>query len=221
MEQVIGVLCSIPLGFDFYAHRAEHLRHHAHTNNPDRDPDHYTDGTIAELVVKWASLVVVFTFMPFVKLTPWAFRWLPAQVQHSLSEVNRGGRATELKQFRYWLITHVTLAAAFFVGVGWEAMVVWYLPARLSALWLLFVFAWFPHHPATETGRYESTRIAVFTLSGFLTRGHDHHAIHHLFPRIPHYRLAEVWDELADDLVAKGVPSQGRARAATSPIVWK
>jgi len=35
--------------------------------------------------------------------------------------------------------------------------------------------------------RYVDTRVAVFPGSTLLIRGHDYHALHHLFPRVPHY----------------------------------
>jgi fatty acid desaturase len=44
--------------------------------------------------------------------------------------------------------------------------------------------------------------------------------VHHLFPRVPHYRLPALWADVADDMVAKGVRSEGGAIDATGPIVW-
>jgi fatty acid desaturase len=44
--------------------------------------------------------------------------------------------------------------------------------------------------------------------------------LHHLFPRVAHYRLPAMWQEMAPDLVAKGVRAEGRALQATGPIVW-
>jgi len=84
----------------------------------------------------------------------------------------------------------------------------------------MFIFAWYPHHPARESSRYRHTRVAVFRGSGLLIRGHDHHAIHHLYPRVPHYRLKAVWSELSEELVQRGVRAEGRAKGATAPIVW-
>ncbi|MEI8323340.1 MAG: fatty acid desaturase, partial [Actinomycetes bacterium] len=107
-----------------------------------------------------------------------------------------------------------------FTGLGWPALLLWYIPARLQAFWLLMVFAWYPHHPAKETGRYVDTRVAVFPGSTLLIRGHDHHALHHLFPRVPHYKLPKLWNEMASDLVPRGVRAEGRAVGATGTVVW-
>jgi len=218
VENFVGAICAIPLGFSFAAHRSSHLRHHAYTNNPDRDPDHYTYGKLSSLVGKWFAVAVISSFLPFFAFIPALRKVLPQQVQRSLGADN--DRTSGIIQLRFWILTTVALAAAFLLGVGWPALMLWYIPGRLQALWLLFVFAWFPHHPASETGRYVDTRIAVFRGSRWLIRGHDHHALHHLYPQIPHYRLRALWQEAAEDLVAKGVRAEGRALAATGPIVW-
>ena len=83
----------------------------------------------------------------------------------------------------------------------------------------MLVFAWLPHHPASRTGRYIDTRVAVFPGSTWLIRGHDHHALHHLVPRVPHYRLKALWREIGPDMTAKGVRTEGRAFGSTGPIL--
>lgn len=219
-EDLIGAACSIPLGFDFFSHRSAHMRHHAHTNVPDRDPDHYTHGSVGALVVKWFGVITVLAFLPVFGIVPKARQILPAQVRDSL-EVDIGGTRAQRSLLYYWFISHAALAVSFALGAGVPLLALWYLPSRLSGLWLLVVFAWYPHHPATQVGRYVDTRVAVFPGSTLLIRGHDYHALHHLYPRVPHYRLPGLWEELADDLVAKGVRSQGRAKAADGPIEWR
>lgn len=217
LEEVIGVLCSIPLGFCFSAHRVSHMRHHAHTNDPLLDPDHFTDGPLRMVLIGWLGQVMVLSLLPVFALIPASRRLIPVQMRRTLGS---GDRREGLRQLRYWLFTTLVLVVAFVLGLGWPALLLWYLPSRLQALWLLFIFAWYPHHPASEVGRYVDTRVAVFPGSGLLIRGHDHHAVHHLFPRIPHYRLRRAWQDIAEDMVSKGVRSEGRATAATRPIVW-
>jgi len=218
IEHVVGSLCSIPLGFSYAAHRSSHLRHHAYTNSPERDPDAYTDGKLSALPGKWFAVVIATSFLPVFAFIPASRGLLPAEVRNSL--LADGDKKSGLVQLRYWAMNSAVLILAFVLGVGWPAVFFWYLPARLQALWLLFVFAWYPHHPAKETGRYVDTRVAVFRGSGLLIRGHDHHALHHLYPQVPHYRLRALWQESAADLVAKGVRAEGRALEATGPIIW-
>jgi beta-carotene hydroxylase len=218
IEDLIGMLCSVPLGFSFTAHRASHMKHHAFTNDPDRDPDHFTHGTLGELPLKCLSAIFVNAFLPVIALVPASRKLVHPAIRRSLGA--GGSRSEGLAQLRFWLISHGILLVAFLIGLGWPALLCWYLPSRLQAAWLLFIFAWFPHHPADQVGRYVDTRVAVFSGSTFIIRGHDHHALHHLYPRVPHYRLKAMWQEMADDLVTKGVRVEGRARAATAPVAW-
>jgi beta-carotene hydroxylase len=218
VEEIIGMLCSVPLLMPFRNHRASHMRHHAYTNDPDRDPDYFSQGELRELPVKFLSVTFINALLPLFAFIPPMRKLLhPAMVRANQASANK----TEgLMQLRFWLITHGVLLAAVLTGFGWQAFLLWYLPARLQLFWLAFVFAWYPHHPGNKQGRYVDTRVAVFPGSTFLIRGHDHHALHHLFPRVAHYRLPAMWQEMATDLVGKGVRAEGRALEATGPVVW-
>jgi len=217
-EDVIGMLCSVPLLMSFRNHRPSHLRHHSFTNDDVRDPDHFTHGTLGALPAKAVAVMAVNTLLPVFALVPAARRLLPSQMQRTLAA--GGDRKEGLVQLRFWLITHAVLLAAVLTGFGWPAFLLWYLPARLQLCWLIFIFAWYPHHPADAVGRYADTRVAVFPGSRWLIRGHDHHAMHHMFPRVPHYHLRALWADVADDMVSKGVRAEGSAVAATGPVVW-
>ena len=219
IEDLIGMLCAIPLGFSYKAHRPSHMRHHAHTNDPLKDPDFHTAGPMHTVLKSWYGQVMLTTFLPVFAFIPAARRILPTTML-VMMRAETGSKKTGLIQLRFWLLTNAFLVIAILNGYGWQAVMLWYLPSRLQALWLLTIFAWFPHHPATKVGRYVDTRIAVFPGSRWLIRGHDHHAVHHLFPRVPHYRLRKLWAEIADDMVAKGVRSEGKALDATGPIIW-
>lgn len=219
VEEVIGHLASIPTGIEFTAHRIGHMRHHAFTNDPERDPDHFTEGRLSELPLKFYGMTMLYAFLPFFALVKPLRILLPSALRSKLD--NRDGSKAEGKaQIRFWLLSTIVLIACFFTGHGLVALCLWWLPARIQLCWLMFIFAWYPHHPARETSRYRHTRVAVFPGSGLLIRGHDYHAIHHLYPRVPHYRLKAVWNELSDDLVAHGVRTEGRAKGATTSVVW-
>jgi fatty acid desaturase len=217
IEDLMGMLCAIPLGFSYKAHRSSHMRHHAHTNDPLKDPDFHTAGSMHTVLKSWYGQVMLATFLPVFAFVPAARKLLPAAML-VMMRAETGSRKAGLIQLRFWFLTHAFLVLAILTGYGWQALMLWYLPARLQALWLLTIFAWYPHHPATKVGRYVDTRVAVFPGSRWLIRGHDHHAVHHLFPRVPHYRLRKLWADIADDMVAKGVRSEGKALSATGPI---
>ena len=219
VEDIIGMLCSIPTGIEFTAHRASHMRHHAYTNDPDRDPDHFTSGRLSELPKKFYGMTLLNAFLLVFALVKPVRVLLPASLKTKLA-VRDGSKEEGKAQIRFWLVSTVVLIASFATGHGLAALCLWWIPARIQFCWLIFIFAWFPHHPANETSRYRHTRVAVFPGSGLLIRGHDYHAIHHLYPRIPHYRLKAVWNELSGDLIARGVRAEGSAVGSTSPVVW-
>ena len=223
VQDLIGMVSSVPLGFDYFAHRISHMHHHAFTNDPARDPDRYTAGPLRELPIAWWGGVTVQTLLPLIVFVPPFRRLLPAKVAGKTGFPDLddpSAIAMGKASLRFWFVTHAVLVAAFVFGVGWDALLLWYLPARLAVAWLLFVFAWYPHHPADRIGRYVDTRVAVFPGSTLLIRGHDHHALHHLFPRVPHYHLPALWQEIGPDLVTRGVRAEGRALGSTGPIVW-
>ena len=219
LEDVIGVLCSVPLLMQFSSHRSAHMRHHAFTNDPERDPDYWSHGSLREFPLKWVSLVVINTFLPVIALVPASRKLIHPMFKRILR--GNGNKKEGLVQLRFWLVTHVVLLVLILSGLGVPALMLWYLPARLQTLWLTLVFAWYPHFPSDKVGRYVDTRVAVFPGSTLLIRGHDHHALHHLFPRVPHYRLPAMWREMATDLVPKGVRTEGRALEATGPVLWR
>ena len=218
LEEIVGSLCSIPTLIPFRLHRAAHMRHHAYTNDPDRDPDYFFQGELRDLPLKVLSLNSVNALLPlFAFIPPMRKLMHPAMARGNRGSVNK---AEGLKQLRFWLVTHGVLLVAVLTGFGWPAFLLWYLPSRLQVGWVALIFAWYPHHRGDKQGRYVDTRVAVFPGSTFLIRGHDHHALHHLFPRVAHYRLPALWQEMAPDLVAKGVRAEGRALQATGPVVW-
>jgi len=219
VEDAIGIASSVPTGINFSSHRTSHMRHHAFTNDPVRDPDHFTDGRLSELPVKFYGLTMIYSFLPFFALIKPVRVLLPKDLRKKLGE-SQSSKDEGKSQLRFWLLSTLVLVVSFVTGHGIEALMLWWLPARIQLCWLMFIFAWYPHHPANETSRYRHTRVAVFLGSRVLIRGHDHHAMHHLFPRVPHYRLKPLWKELAPELVERGVRAEGRAFGATSPVVW-
>lgn len=219
VEEVIGRLSSIPTGIEYTAHRAGHMRHHAYTNDSSRDPDHFTSGPLRNLPAKLYGMTMLYALLPVFVLVKPARLLLPSVLREKLSA--RDGSKEEGKaQLRFWLVSTIVLVTCFVTGHGLAALSLWWIPARIQFCWLIFIFAWYPHHRATETSRYRHTRIAVFRGSGLLIRGHDYHAIHHLYPRVPHYRLKSVWNELSKDLVVRGVRAEGRALSSTGPVIW-
>lgn len=117
-----------------------------------------------------------------------------------------------------------TFALLALVGLGlagffWEALLLWYLPARIGLFVVFFVFAWLPHYPHDERGRYRDTRITLFPGSTLLIRGQDHHLLHHLFPRVPHYRLPRLFRKIRPILEGQGARIEGPLAGPGAPKI--
>lgn len=218
LNELVGKVSQVPLLMSHSSHRTSHMKHHAFTNEEGRDPDYFSRGKLRQLPKKVFAVQMINTFLPLFAVFPFLRTLLPREIKASAG-AERDPRSGK-EAVRMWFITHLALLLLFLAGVGPQALLLWYVPARIQLLWLATVFAWYPHHPADTAGRYVDTRVAVFPGSTFLIRGHDHHALHHLFPRVAHYKLPRMWQEMADDLVAKGVRAEGRAKAATGPVIW-
>ena len=61
VEEAIGIASSVPTGINFSSHRASHMRHHAYTNVPERNPDHFTDGKLSELPKKFYGITMLYS----------------------------------------------------------------------------------------------------------------------------------------------------------------
>jgi fatty acid desaturase len=105
------------------------------------------------------------------------------------------GRST-IKMRRFDQAALVGLLAAFALGYGSEALLLWRIPGKLSGFILMASFQWLPHHPHTATQRYGNTRINVFLLSTPALLEQDHHLMHHLSPRVPWYRHRSLFSAM-------------------------
>ena len=141
VEELIGMLCSVPVLIPFRLHRASHMRHHAYTNDPDRDSDYFSQGELRELPLKVLSLTSVNALLPLFAFIPPMRKLLHPALARSTK--GSADKAEGLMQLRFWLITHGVLLVAVLTGFGWPAFLLWYLPARLQTGWLLLVFACF------------------------------------------------------------------------------
>lgn len=181
-EEIVGMTSSFWVGFSYRGHRISHMKHHAFTNDPAKDPDFFVHGTKLELLPKLYAGTLINTFLPLFAFVPPARILLPKVIKVQGARLKRS-REEDRYTFRFWLMRTIALIATFAMGFGWEALWLWFVPSTFVIWWLAFIFAWYPHHPADgKIGRYVDTRVATFPGSTLITRGHDHHTLHHLFP---------------------------------------
>lgn len=113
----------------------------------------------------------------------------------------------------------LTTTVCVIAGFGIELFMLAYAPAMIGHMLMGFFFGWLPHHPHNALGRYTNTRVTLFPGSSLLSFGHDVHLIHHMLPRVPHYRMHAVFRELRPTLEANGTRIEGpRAGPGAPPI---
>jgi len=71
------------------------------------------------------------------------------------------------------------------------------------------IFAWIVHSPFNESTRFKDTATillppVIHKPVTMLWLWQNYHSIHHLFPRVPFFRYAELFDEICPGVVERG-----------------
>jgi len=212
VDRLIGSVGAFMLATSFVDHRHTHFLHHAHANE-DSDPDLLNSAGGPKVIVgRIVAGAILFPVLPVLRVIPGGLKLLPSTLQARLAAMatHRSAEAQRGSTIVAWTFI-IMLVGASVLGYAVEAWLLFYLPLWIGRFWLSIVFGWLPHHPHTEVGRYRDTRVFTFRASTFLIRGHDYHLLHHLFPRVPHYRLRAVWREMGPHLAAQGARIEGAA----------
>ena len=220
MNDVVGSVSAIPLWLSYRAHRISHMQHHAYANDPERDPDHVLAGPLSHIPLKFFMLTLLQNVAPTLALVPGGLKLLPKKIQ--LARERRAKHEDPLECHYHDRFQRVC-AAAFIVlslaGFFREALWLWFVPSRIGFFLVAVVFGWLPHHPHSERGRYRDTRITLFPGATVLLRGQNHHLLHHMFPRVPHYRLPALFQEMRPTLEAQGARIEGPLAGTDAPPI--
>ncbi len=190
LDTVGGWLSASMLIAPYPAYKLLHLRHHAHTNDPEQDPDYWVAGGSV-----WRVLVRCLTIVPYF----YAEFLLQATARRASPRIRRQAIGA--------LFGYISLGAGLaWAGLGWQVLCLWVLPGLSAGALLAFALDWLPHHPHDVRGRFHDTRVILFPGLNVLMMGHAYHLIHHLYPRVPFYSYRTVFDETRSELEAKGAP---------------
>lgn len=193
-ETWMGWIAASCLFFPFSAFVVIHLEHHAHTNDPDQDPDHYVKGNNAVEIFFRCLTIVAYYY---------------ARVFGSNSDTHmalRKVRSQTIIFLAFLLLISVVIIAS---GFGSVFFFVFLLPALLIAPFLGFTFDWLPHYPHHNMGRDYNTRIVTIPGMEFLSLFQSYHLIHHLYPRIPFYQYKTKFKAIENELLDNKSPIEG------------
>lgn len=167
-----------------------HDYHHAFTNDPDRDPDHWVSGD-TWIEASWRAATLPFNYL---YLAATRFKNDPV-----ISQTHKSSLA-------YYAITLPIMLGLVVAGLGLELLIIGIIPIFLVSFVLGMLFDWIPHKPSRQQGRYQNTRSYLFPGLKYLTLGQNYHHIHHLYPRVSWYHYQRVFNRIRPELEAKHAP---------------
>ena len=198
LNKAMGYLAAWVTMIPLTAHRYEHMAHHRYANDAERDPDFHM-GSMRDSVVAPVR----------VALQAWVsqFTWY---AKHRWADAPRRQNLILCLEIAAALLPRLAVILA---GYWVEGLALFVLAWIIGAIILIYLFAYVVHRPHEQVGRYVDTATILPPESPLLRAGlnwfwmfQNYHSIHHLFPRVPFYRYAELYDEIEDIMVAKQAP---------------
>lgn len=201
LNELVGHVSTLPMAYPYSVLRITHMLHHAHTNDPHRDPDYgYNAPTIRVAVCNSIK-----SFQPG-HTDPYG-----EVLRQRAGEPVADRALLEGVLFKLGLVA--ALSAIAWSGHALEAFFLWWLPSKIGTIYLRLCLSWAPHVPFSETSRYRNTRAWRFFggmgIWNVLTMGMQYHIVHHLHPAIPLFRNGPAYWEMRDILIARGIRNDG------------
>lgn len=192
LDYWVGQISVIPLAQSHDILKATHLKHHAHTNDPDNDPDFF-HGNAKNW---WEAAVNVNVSYdddgPALKA-----------IQKHVEEDSKFKEA--LEKGGAWALLFYFAQIILAVLYPLETLLLWWIPKRVATSYLGIVFSYFPHSGLGK-GRYKDTRFWTNKMPRFLNHSMQIHTMHHMYPRICHYDEAKAIEALKPFMIERGMP---------------
>ena len=189
LDGFVGHITLITLIFPYHILRVTHMKHHAYTNNPEKDPDY--------LNAHSKSLFQVIKNSADGSSTDYG-KYLEV-FSSDKAFVNSFEKAIPIALlYRFTLLVLVIIFPL-------ETFLLWWLPAKIGTVYTTVFFSYYPHL-GTSAGRYQNTRFWSHWMPRYLNHSMQLHFIHHLHPGIGHYDEPKAVEALKPFLIARKVP---------------
>jgi beta-carotene hydroxylase len=169
-NEVLGRVCGWLYLGTFVGFRLVHLAHHTHTNDPEDDPDMWVAKEPRwALVLRWLTLDLTYNYAYWVRRSQ-----MPPR--HHVEAVATGVGLLGL------------LAGLVWMGWGWQVLLLWILPLKLTFFLLAYTFSYLPHVPHQITAaedRHRATLVRPHPLLSVVLLYQNLHLNHHLYPAAP------------------------------------
>jgi beta-carotene hydroxylase len=197
LNELVGHMSVIPFATPFRLLRHTHMEHHAHTNNPELDPD-YRVSTIGKNDWEFFKNTIL-------------SRQPRSNSKNAYPEtLNRVGKSHLMLDA---LVNNCVYLGVLFTmawtGHAIEAALLWWLPRQITTTYVNYYLSWMPHRPAEHQGRYKDTLPFKSMLGNIGSMGMQYHVIHHLYPRIPLSLTPAAFRELRPILIRKEMDTHG------------
>mgnify|MGYP002031114797 FL=1 len=189
IDSFVGNFTLITLMYPYEILRVTHMKHHAYSNNIEKDPDYQTAN--AESVMEVILLSFDGTSVDYEK-----YKEIYANDAAFQKAYDKG--ATVFLLYRAILMLLVVLFPL-------HTLLLWWLPAKIGVAYTTIFFSWYPHQ-GTSIGRYKDTRFWQHWIPRYFNHSMQLHFIHHLHPGIGHYDEPKAIEALKPFILARQVP---------------
>jgi len=172
--------------------KATHLKHHAHTNDPDNDPDFFHGNAKNWWEAAVSANVAYNNDGPAMKV-----------ISKHIEDNPKFKKALEKGGSWVFLFFFAQIILAILYPI--ETFLLWWVPKRFAASYLGIVFSYYPHS-GLDKGRYKNTRFWTNRMPRFLNHSMQIHTMHHMYPRICHYDEAKAIEALKPFMIERGMP---------------
>jgi len=193
----VGQISLIPLAQSHEILKITHLKHHAHTNDPNNDPDYnhtHTSGWF-----KSALAVHLQTGTRDKRLNNMIEKWMDTDPEFKAAG-ERGG----MVQVGFYILQIVAA-----INFPLETLLLWWLPRKLAVSYLGVIFSHMPHK-GLPVGRHSDTRFWSNGIIRFFNHSMQIHAMHHMYPKICHHDEPKAIEALRPFMIARGIPGADR-----------
>jgi len=196
LNKALGYMAAWVLMIPLTAHRHEHMAHHRHANDPEHDPD-FPVSRMQDSLLASARAAIQITVGQFSHY--FRYRWKQAPAKQNVVLCLEVAAAM------------IPRLAVLISGYWLEGLVLFVLAWLIGVIVLLYLFAYVVHRPHERVGRYIDTSTILLpgplgTPLTWLWLFQNYHSIHHLFPRVPFYQYAKLYEEIEQVMAAKGAP---------------
>ena len=205
LDALVGHITLVTLISPYEILRITHMKHHAYTNDPEKDPDYLNahSKSLLKTIKRSADGSSTSDYEKCLDV-----------FANDKNFVNSYKKAIPIALlYRAILLTLVVIFPL-------ETLLLWWLPAKIGTVYVVIFFSWFPHQH-TLKGRYKDTRFWSHWMPRYVNHSMQLHFIHHLHPNIGHYDEPKAIEALKPILIARGVPGADQIpdRITNNPLI--